>query len=138
MKVTLKDGLFICRDRNGALWAYEEEPTIGEDSWYYSSGNIYCIVEGILNIPDLGSWEESLHIVRDGELVKYIKRPNIAVDTPLWVRDYKGGFWWERHFAKWCSHGLYCWEDGKTSHTTGTYAHWNEYSLTDQNKGESK
>lgn len=44
---------------------------------------------------------------------------DVAVDTPIWVCEYKGcpTQWVPRHFAKYENGALFAWVDGKTSHT---------------------
>lgn len=65
--------------------------------------------------------------------------PEIAVDTPVWVRDGVSQAWVKRHFAEWASDGrIMTYNGGCTSHTaTGEpfiSSCWDYYSLTDPNK----
>lgn len=39
----------------------------------------------------------------------------VAVDTPVLVRDYEGGRWIRRYFAKYEDNTVYAWENGATS-----------------------
>ena len=44
---------------------------------------------------------------------------DVAVDTPVWVRDTELECWTPRHFAKYEHGTVFCWRDGLTSHSTG-------------------
>lgn len=66
-------------------------------------------------------------------------RPDIPVDTPMWVWDNFGNP--ERgHFARWPKHtddGVFCFDGGRTKFTSyNTEWYWGNYSLTDPLKGE--
>ena len=41
----------------------------------------------------------------------------VEVDTPILVRDYEGGEWFKRHFAKYEGGIVYTWDSGCTSWT---------------------
>ena len=43
---------------------------------------------------------------------------DVAVDTPVWVRDSTTSGWCARHFAKYEHGTVFCWRDGLTSHST--------------------
>lgn len=44
---------------------------------------------------------------------------DVAVDTPVWVRDAECECWARRHFAKYENGAVFCWRDGLTSHSIG-------------------
>lgn len=50
---------------------------------------------------------------------EYVEPPvdwsKVAVDTPILVRDYEGGRWIRRYFAKYEDNTVYAWENGATS-----------------------
>lgn len=50
---------------------------------------------------------------------EYVEPPvdwsKVAVDTPILVRNYEGGEWIRRHFAKYEDNTVYAWESGATS-----------------------
>lgn len=50
---------------------------------------------------------------------EYVEPPvdwsKVAVDTPILVRDYEGGMWVRRYFAKYENNTVYAWENGVTS-----------------------
>lgn len=65
--------------------------------------------------------------------------PEIAVDTPVWVRDCVSQSWQTSHFAEWTPDGLIrTYWSGCTSHNSSKawsdLNTWNYYSLTDPNK----
>ncbi len=54
------------------------------------------------------------------DLFERSKWDDVAVDTPIWVRD-RGDFPWEpMHFANYENGQVYAWRAGETSHTTGS------------------
>lgn len=57
--------------------------------------------------------------------------PQIAVDTPIWVRQSDTDSWLPRHFAGWFRGQALVWIKGKTSHTARNRAYpFLHYSLT--------
>jgi hypothetical protein len=65
-------------------------------------------------------------------------RPELAVDTPIWVRDGDTDNWQPRHFAKWEGHKVVAWDEGRTSHSCAKFERleWQQYRLTDPKEGE--
>lgn len=64
-----------------------------------------------------------------------VERPDLAMDTPVWVRNEDNEPWEPRHFAEWCGNLMVCWEDGTTSHSSeGTNAFWKYWRLDDPAK----
>jgi len=66
-------------------------------------------------------------------------RPELAVDTPIWVRDEDNDSWLPKHFARWCESGNICaFEYGLTSHSgnANRILRWKQYRLTDPKEGE--
>jgi len=63
---------------------------------------------------------------------------DVAVDTPIWVCDYKGSpsRWAPRHFAKYEGGVVFTWLDGTTSHTGDgeQLVAWDHATLEDPNK----
>ena len=54
----------------------------------------------------------------------------VAVDTPIHVRDSKNETWYKRHFAKFENGKVYAWNDGKTSWSfTSDNISWNYAKL---------
>lgn len=141
MNVTLKDGIFVAMDSDGVTWAYTDKPRIGHNfnCWNLTKGTATGINTSFFNTIDLGPWNQSLHVVKDGKLIKYVELPDLAVDTPVWVRYSGHTDWTKRHFAYWGEDGkMWCWNRGCTSFTqqNGTFW-WPEYSLTDPTNKEA-
>jgi hypothetical protein len=67
-------------------------------------------------------------------------RPELAVDTPIWVRDSDNESWKPRHFCSWGHTGVAAFDGGRTSHTQGyTDARlWQQYRLTDPKEGKNE
>jgi len=55
--------------------------------------------------------------------------PQLAVDTPVWVGGRGGLAETPQHFAMWHHGSMYCWEEGKTSHTACAVRSWDCWSL---------
>ena len=60
-----------------------------------------------------------------------VRAEDLKLDQPMQVGDYSGGHipYANRHFAKFENGTLYCWSDGKTSHTANEdeitrWRHW--------------
>lgn len=69
-RVTLKEGLWIAKDKDGSVWPYTSKPRVREDYWYNAIKPVEEIDACFYNIPDLGPWDKSLHkVVADGILV---------------------------------------------------------------------
>lgn len=60
----------------------------------------------------------------------------IAVDTPILVRDYENESWYKRHFAKYDAGKVYAWSEAKTSWTTTDMTAWTFAKLAE--KGEQE
>ena len=59
----------------------------------------------------------------------------VPVDTPIYVRDFKCGGWWPRHFAKFEDGEVFTWDYGKTSWSTnGDTTCWNHAKLAKEDK----
>ena len=56
----------------------------------------------------------------------------VAVDTPILVRDYKNETWFKRHFAKYEDDKVYAWCDGKTSWTKDNVIAWKFAKLAEK------
>jgi hypothetical protein len=70
-------------------------------------------------------------------------RPELAVDTPIWVRDSDSLRWRPMHFALWAagdydSFVVFTWRDGATKHSSNGKLKigWKQYRLTDPKEGE--
>lgn len=67
---------------------------------------------------------------------------DVAVDTPIWVRDRTEDAWIARHFAKVENGQVRAWVDGCTSHTIYNNATptttWQQVSLTNPNTAEAQ
>lgn len=59
------------------------------------------------------------------------KLPNLAVDTPVLVRD-KDTYWIPAHFAEWSGSRIKTWIGGKTSYTAQAKHSWDEWKLPDE------
>jgi hypothetical protein len=55
----------------------------------------------------------------------------VAVDTLVLVRDKPNQTWLKRYFSEYKNNMFYCWDGGKTSHTTQEKICWSECSLTE-------
>lgn len=65
---------------------------------------------------------------------RHLEQPDLAVDTPLWGRDYDDRVWTPVHFAKWVGDLMFSWAHCRTSHTeTATWA-WKQWRLDDPAK----
>ena len=54
----------------------------------------------------------------------------VAIDTPILVRDSKNGTWYKRYFAKFKNGKVYAWNDGNTSWSSaGDNISWNYAKL---------
>lgn len=51
------------------------------------------------------------------DLEEYSPWADVAVDTPIWVRDYPEQKWIPRHFSNFSGGKVSTWGDGYTSHT---------------------
>ena len=60
----------------------------------------------------------------------------VAVDTPILVKDYEDEDWYERHFAKYVNGRVYTWDDGKTSWTEDTVIAWKYAKLAEEGRTE--
>ena len=58
---------------------------------------------------------------------------DVAVDTPVWVRETEFSLWKPRHFAKFDSNKVYCWANSTTSHTSNELAYWPFATLENPN-----
>lgn len=104
--------------------------------------------EQVLVMETIGSVEDFANAVKriDGfewmgefeiviETERPVERPDLAMDTPVWVRNEDNEPWEPRHFAEWCGNLMVCWEDGTTSHSSeGTNAFWKYWRLDDPAK----
>lgn len=86
-------------------------------------------------------WSESQREHKKEESFNYIPQPEIAKDTPVWVRDRDFDDWGARYATgNFTEDGkIKCYSNGKTSftaHPEFDYCSWNEFSLTDPNKTE--
>ena len=65
------------------------------------------------------SCEGSEYKFREWLNSEYVEPPvdwsKVAVDTPILVRDFVGGEWERRYFAKYEDNTVYAWENGATS-----------------------
>lgn len=61
---------------------------------------------------------------------KPIKKPDLKVDDPVWVRDYDEDGWLPSHFAGWISNRVEVWLGGMTSHTTQATVIYKQYRTT--------
>ena len=69
------------------------------------------------------------HLYRTIWLLEEYKEPEVdwsevAVDTPILVRQGKNGQWLERHFAKYENGDVYAWKDAFTSWTGDRVTPW--------------
>lgn len=67
-------------------------------------------------LPDL---KEAADAVSPLDLFERSKWDDVAVDTPIWVRDREDFLWDTRHFARYGNGTVYAWCNGGTSHTVG-------------------
>lgn len=82
VNMRLKDGIFVGKDADGSMYAYENIPSKGAGTW--RSKHWYNIHEDIFeSFPDLGEWENSLHKVVGGELIRVIDRPELEIDHKI-------------------------------------------------------
>lgn len=60
----------------------------------------------------------------------------VEVDTRVWVKFQGNREWYARHFAEYNDGKIYCFDDGKTSHTKGVsgLSRWDIATLKDPNK----
>lgn len=64
---------------------------------------------------------------------------DVAIDTPILVRDYKDQEWIREHFAEYTDGKIYAWADGKTSYTADGYVlDWNYAKLAKINNDKKK
>ena len=57
---------------------------------------------------------------------------NVAVDTPVLVRNVDGSNWRKRHFAKYQNGQIFTYNDGKTSWSTQRTTSWKQGKLVDE------
>ena len=137
MKLKIADKWkWIAKDEDGAELWFPDKPILEGCCWIRSAGSVaYC--GGIMQIPDLGHWLDSLHeILPDGTLKKHVERPELKVDDRVLVK-YLNGKWIGRHFAGWLEDGdITCWFDGKTSWTTSPNSRrrWHEWKLPEDDQ----
>ena len=60
----------------------------------------------------------------------------VAVDTPIVVRDRENETWHKRHFAKYEDGEVYAWGMGKTSWTTTDITAWKYVKLAEQEESD--
>jgi len=106
----------------------DNEWVIGENM------NLYC--EHLSGAKfEIKNWY-SLHELLIVEFTEVINWSKVAVDTPVWVRTREYDKWSHRHFSGYDNTNVFCFIEGKTSHTETIASKWNYCSLTDPNKGE--
>ena len=76
-------------------------------------------------------WDEIKFEVPKRPKPELPKLPNLAVDTPVLVRD-KNTDWVPAHFAEWCGSHIKTWTGGKTSYTARAKHSWDEWKLPDE------
>lgn len=60
----------------------------------------------------------------------------VAVDTPILVRDYDNEVWRKRHFAKYDDGEVYAWIDRRTSWTEDDVTTWKFAKLAEEGEQE--
>lgn len=62
-------------------------------------------------------FEEKDQLIDVAEYLNIVDWSKVAVDTPIYVRAYKGNTWEKRHFAFFKDGKVYAWLSGVTSWT---------------------
>ena len=75
---------------------------------------------------------------KDWSEQEYIEPPvdwsKVPVDTKVYVRDFDGGFWYPRYFARFENGKIVTWRDGATSfsaHDIDSVSKWNQGKLAE-------
>ena len=120
---------WIALDKCGQVYIYKDKPELKTNRWHTS---IFFCLGGVIKVPDLGPWEDSLHEIRpDGSLKKYV--PEMPVDMKVLVREDPTHDWEPRHFASWRDDGaILCWVEGGTSFTTTRVSAWPHWKLYEE------
>lgn len=107
------------------------------------SGSRLCTIAAVLDLLVTGT--ETLVFLtqdlrqrktdQDPHLTEYNPWQDVAIDTPVWVRDKDSEEWYRLHFSGVHHHGKLCaWSGGRTSHTAmGIMSEWKQMSLTNPN-----
>ena len=70
----------------------------------------------------------NLKSILELEFEEFTDWSKVEVDTPVWVSD-DGVNWYPKHFAKY-NGKVYCWNNGKTSHSEPGIIDWKYVTLT--------
>lgn len=102
-----------------------------------------CTIAAVLDLDITGA-ESLVFLMQDLRktatspepcLTEYNPWQDVAIDTPVWVRDADDQVWLAAHFAG-VHHGgeLFSWLGGRTSHTaSGRMMPWRQMTLTNPN-----
>jgi hypothetical protein len=128
MKLQLdKKWKWAAMDAGGEWCIFEYEPKKYGNEWFHSTGE--CInIDGIVGDLPTTPWQDSLHRIINGELVKHV---DLKVDDKVMVRNC-GGDWHKRYYSHNNDAGrTYCYADGTTSWTHGNSGPvpWDEWRL---------
>lgn len=109
-------------------------------------GTTFCIdfvIPNILKESDCSGSCNQCRLLQTMWLFEEYKEPEvdwsqIAVDTPILVRDYESEVWKRRYFAKYENGNIYAWMRGYTSWSTpdGSMSAWSYAKLAETEKGE--
>lgn len=95
-------------------------------------------------IPNTGLYKArgANTLVFDKKGIKNILKPykeepevdwsQVAVDTPILVKNYENESWYKRHFAKYESGTIYTWDNGNTSWSGNCTIAWNYAKLAEE------
>lgn len=136
MKLRIKDKWqWLAMDKDGKWYMYTVEPTIksGGIMWINQSGGMSeQLAEFLGEFPNV-NWQESLHKREGDEWVPYEEDPRdqLKIDDVVEVRIALGGVWVKKHYSgtKYRDNGIFCWEEGRTSHTTNNQKYWPMWRL---------
>lgn len=96
------------------VYITQREPTIVNGLFRSSGlGEIYKYIELKSVLPSLECGE----VMNIAEKLGIVDWSKVAVDTPIYVREYEDDAWEKRHFAFFKNGKVYSWLDGETSWT---------------------
>lgn len=124
MNIKFKDGWIAknndVNDKPGDIYYHFQKPEEFLGQWV---SNKYRQIDDILDFDFLDiDWKDSLHQIVDGEIIKYIEKPDFKLDDLILVSQ-NNKDWNFRYFAEWEGKMAGAWVFGTTSKTITTSGH---------------
>lgn len=106
---------YYVKDISGCVFLTKKEPTMIDDILDVISGEFTKSVDTVKEImPNI----DGCGILDIAEELGIVDWSKVAVDTPIYVREYESHAWEKRHFAFFKNGKVYSWVSGVTSWTT--------------------